>query len=57
YDIRYSVALAAIRGLTNLFRIHGFYEAAVWIHLISVDRESPDGDIVVMGSEEGRESG
>ncbi|KAI4178043.1 MAG: hypothetical protein LQ348_005713 [Seirophora lacunosa] len=48
YDIRYSVALAAIRGLTELFQRYGFYEVEVWIRLLSVDGGNPDGDIHVV---------
>ncbi|KAL8925787.1 MAG: hypothetical protein Q9208_003284 [Pyrenodesmia sp. 3 TL-2023] len=48
YDLRYSVALAALRGVESLFQIYGFWEVLVDIHLVAYEEGRPDGYVMVV---------
>lgn len=48
YNLSYSVALAAVRGLENMFLIYDYYEVQADIHLVEYNEDRPDGYIIVL---------
>ncbi|KAI4267433.1 MAG: hypothetical protein LQ337_008352 [Flavoplaca oasis] len=52
YEVRYSVVQAAIRGVAALFRIYGFYEVEVGIHMFEYVEDRPDGYMVLIIDED-----
>ncbi|KAI4266732.1 MAG: hypothetical protein L6R38_008573, partial [Xanthoria sp. 2 TBL-2021] len=51
YEVRYSVAQAAIRAVTFLFRRYGFFEVEVGIHVFEYVEDRPDAYIVLIHEE------
>lgn len=52
YEVRFSVAQAAIRAVTFLFRAYGFFEVEVGVHMFEYVEDRPDAYIVLVQEED-----
>ncbi|KAL8652662.1 MAG: hypothetical protein Q9226_004174, partial [Calogaya cf. arnoldii] len=48
YEVRLSVAQAAIRGVSFLFRRYGYFEVEVSIHMFDYVEDMPDAYIILL---------
>ena len=48
YDVRLSVAQAAIRGVAFLFRRYGYFEVEVSIHMFDFVEDMPDAYMILL---------